>query len=331
MTMTARACMDQVLHGQKPERLPCIEWATWWDLTLDRWHTEGLDPKLTGKALKHHFGLDFDRQFWIGQDFSKMPKFKEFGYITDEDDYDKVLPYLYQKQPIYDLFPILDKAHEEYEEKGDITWMSLDGFFWFPRTLMGIEDHLYSFYDYPELYHRICEDLTEYHLFVIDQVTQHFHPQFMTIAEDMSYNLGPMLSEDLFNEFLKPYYDRLIPALKRNGIKVLVDSDGDVTKMLPWLINAGVEGILPLERQAGVDVDVLTQQYPDFLFVGGYNKLIMKDGEEAMIQEFERILPAMRRGNYIPSVDHQTPPEVPIENYRIYTKLLRHYCDLAVR
>ena len=37
-------------------------------------------------------------------------------------------------------------------------------------------------------------------------------PQFMTIAEDMSYNHGPMLSKELFDEFLAPYYKPLTAA-----------------------------------------------------------------------------------------------------------------------
>ena len=54
--------------------------------------------------------------------------------------------------------------------------------------------------------------------------------------------------------------------------------------------------------------------------------MVMKHGEEAMRQELERILPAMKKGLYIPSVDHQTPPDVSIENYRIYSTLLKEYC-----
>ena len=33
----------------------------------------------------------------------------------------------------------------------------------------------------------------------------------------------------------------------------------------------------------------------------------------------------MRRGKFIPSVDHQTPPDVPLDYYKIYVKLLKEY------
>ena len=59
--------------------------------------------------------------------------------------------------------------------------------------------------------------------------------------------------------------------------------------------------------------------------IGGYDKTIMHLGEEAMRQEFERLLPAIRSGRYVPSVDHQTPPDVSMEQYRVYVKLLKEY------
>ena len=139
-----------------------------------------------------------------------------------------------------------------------------------------------------------------------------------------------MLSEKLFKEFLLPYYKRIVPYIKKHSMRVIVDSDGDISEMVPWLIDAGIEGALPLEYQAGVDVYKIRQSFPKFIMIGGYNKRIMKDGEAAMKREFERLLPIMRSGSYIPSVDHQTPPDVPLDNYRIYVKLLNEYCTKAV-
>lgn len=76
----------------------------------------------------------------------------------------------------------------------------------------------------------ICEDLLEWQIAQVDALARYMKPDFMTIAEDMSYNHGPMLSEELFNEFIKPYYQRLIPEIKKHGTRVFVDSDGDVTR-----------------------------------------------------------------------------------------------------
>ncbi len=72
-----------------------------------------------------------------------------------------------------------------YENGQTLVWYTLDGFFWWPRTLLGIENHLYSFYDQPELYHRICEDLLEWQIAQVDALARYMKPDFMTIAEDI--------------------------------------------------------------------------------------------------------------------------------------------------
>jgi hypothetical protein len=61
--------------------------------------------------------------------------------------------------------------------------------------------------------------------------------------------------------------------------------------------------------------------------VGGFDKTVMHRGEETMRAEFERLLPVMRSGGYVPGCDHQTPPDVSLEDYRLYVRLLREYAE----
>ena len=332
--MTNRERLKNTLDFKPVDRLPKFEWATWWDLTIDRWKSEGLPPKIEyGSELFDYFNLDDHKQFWLPTFTHDCPQpaGHGLGIIEDEAGYEKILNFLYPKDAIENLKEQLIQLKPKHENGDFSVWITLSGFFWYPRQLFGIENHLYSFYDYPELYHRICSDLADYHIMCIEQFSEIITPDFMTFGEDMSYNHGPMLSKEMFDNFLLPYYKRVVPHLKQRGIKVIVDSDGDVTKMVPWLIEAGIEGVLPLERQANVDVNFLRSEYPGFLFIGGYDKMVMKNGEMAMREEFERLLPAMKQGGYINSVDHQTPPEVSFENYKIYLKLLDEYCTKAAK
>jgi hypothetical protein len=328
--MTARESFHAVMGFQRPERLPAIEWATWWDKTLDRWRGEGLDPEIQGQGELHEaFGLDRHDQFWIATLGPGCPEPASHGapLIRDKASYGAIFPSLYP--PALPDPAAIERAARIREERGSLLWMTLEGFFWFPRVLFGIEPHLFAFYDEGELMREINDRLADWQLETIERFCRIATPDFMTFAEDLSYNLGPMISREAFEEFLTPYYRRVIPELKRRGIRVLVDSDGDVSSVIPWFVDAGIEGALPLERQAGVDVAALQDSNPGFLFIGGYDKTVMKRGEAAMRAEFERILPAMRRGGYIPSVDHQTPPDVSLGDYRIYVQLLREYCRKA--
>ena len=114
-------------------------------------------------------------------------------------------------------------------------WITLEGFFWFPRTLMGFTKISLAFYDQPELLHRINQDLCDYNLRVLEGILAVCTPTFATLAEDMSYNHGPMISEATFDAFIAPYYRQLIPRLQERGIIPIVDTDGDVTRLVPWI------------------------------------------------------------------------------------------------
>lgn len=319
-----------LMRFQEVDRLPRIEWASWWDKTIERWRGEGL-PTTDRYELYRYFDLDPYYQYWFRPALPSLPRPRGHGQgiIASEADYEQIRPH---------LFPPFEEAIEslrlwgEAQARGDaVVWITLEGFFWFPRTLFGIDGHLYAFYDHAELMHRINQELADYHCRLLRRLREVCPPAFMTFAEDMSYNHGPMLSEKLFATFLEPYYRQVIPLLKEMETIVLVDTDGDVTKMIPWLEAAGIEGVLPLERQAGVDAAAIRAAYPYFRMVGHYDKMVMPRGEAAMRAEFERLLPVMRSGGFIPGVDHQTPPGVSLEQYRCYLRLQEEYSVLGAR
>jgi uroporphyrinogen-III decarboxylase len=61
--------------------------------------------------------------------------------------------------------------------------------------------------------------------------------------------------------------------------------------------------------------------------VGAFNKMVMHQGEKAIREEFARLMPVARQGGFIISVDHQTPPAVSLNDYRLYLKLFREYAQ----
>jgi hypothetical protein len=317
-----------IMNFQPVDRLPRWEWAMWWDKTIDRWHEEGLPRELKHSQvfeIARFFGLDPYQQFWFSTTDPTIEATQHHveGIVSDMDDYLRVRPQLFpsHEENIRSMLP-----WAEVQGRGEaVVWCTFEGFFWFPRTLMGFNKLMLAFYDQPELIHRINEDLLAFNLKLFEQVRQVCVPTFATIAEDMSYNHGPMISKKIFDEFVAPYYRRFVPLLQELDIVPIVDTDGDVTLLVPWLQEVGVRGVLPLERQAGVDGLKLRQQYPELLMIGHFDKMTQNKGEAAMRAEFERLVPIMKSGGFIPSVDHQTPPGVSIDEYRTYLRLLFEY------
>ncbi|MBN1541780.1 hypothetical protein JW992_06510 [candidate division KSB1 bacterium] len=313
------------------DRLPVVEWAPWWDLTIERWYQEGLPQSLRSVAeIQDYFELDPLRQCWVlpyKADAPEVPKHCP-GFIRDRAEYSEFKKkYLFPK-PAFDHKSVAGWL--ESHGKGEITvWFTVHGFYWFPREIFGVERHMYAFYDQTDLMNEMNEDLLEFNLRALEEFKAICTADFMTVAEDMSYRGGPMLSEKSFDDFLMPFYTRLIPELKKSGMITLLDSDGNIMPMMTWLERAGFQGTLPLERMAENDLQQIRTNHPQSVLIGGFNKMVMNQGEEAMRREFDNLFPVMCQGGYVPGVDHQTPPQVSLPDYRLYLELLREYCHQA--
>jgi hypothetical protein len=320
------------LNFKPVDRLPIIEWAIWWDKTIDRWKREGLPNELNEEGeIRNFFGLDPVRQCWINPRKPGFPE-NEINYkalVSDFDNYERIKEHLFPvktfDEKLIETWVIQQKKNEM------VIWITLEGFYWFPRTLLGMEEHIYAFYDKPELMHKLNEDQLKFNIKALEQFCKICKPDFMTFAEDMSYNHGPMISKSLFDEFIAPYYKEILPGVKEYGIIPFVDTDGNPAELVSWFLNLGIEGFLPMERQAGSDIYELRKIHPSLKIIGGFDKTVMSKSEAEIRNEFERILPIMKAGGYVPGVDHQTPPEVSLENYLIYLKLLKEYCSKAIK
>ena len=216
-------------------------------------------------------------------------------------------------------------------ERGDFSVrMSLQGFFWIPRELFGVEEHLFAFYDEPDWMHEINSVILDLYERYLPGILKVIQPDVIYIQEDLSGKNGPMISPKCFREFVGSYYKKLIPFLKSYGCQnVFVDTDGDFMKLIPEFIEAGVDGFLPMDVNAGMDIIAVREAYPGLKFIGGFNKLSIAEGKEAIDREFERILPVVRQGGYLPGADHQVPPSASFENYKYYISRLKEIMQQA--
>lgn len=265
------------------------------------------------------------------QNIRKLPNGIEIPYkpiIETDDDWkrlkehgDRELEKSFTEEAIRAAYSPLKEAHD----RGDFPIrMNIEGFFWVPRELMGDEEQLFAFYENPELLHDICDYVLEVYTTKLMTAIETIQPDVVYIMEDLSGKNGPMISSAMFDEFVGAYYKKLIPMLKERGVgNVFVDTDGDFMMMIPNFMEAGVDGFLPMDVNAGMDIVKVRENFPTLKFIGGYNKLCIADGKEAIDREFKRILPVVRKGGYIVGADHQVPPSASLENYRYYIERLK--------
>ncbi len=151
------------------------------------------------------------------------------------------------------------------------------------------------------------------------------------IYDDMAYNRGPMFGPAQFEKVLLPAYQRMIKAYKDAGAKyVFLHSDGDVRPILDMLVDAGIEGLNPLERRAGMDIGELRRRYPRLVLTGGMcnTHTLIKGSKQEIEAEAREIIDLGRDGGIVIG-SHSVSPEIPLENFLMYHNVCVTYGNFA--
>ncbi len=222
----------------------------------------------------------------------------------------------------------MEKAYGRFREgcknKDYVVHLRLSGFFWTPRFLFGNEEQLYAYYDEPEVLQDISRFVTDVYKEQLEGILKIVTPSVVFFEEDLSGKNGPMISPATFEEFISPYYRELVPFLRERGVQnVIMDTDGDFTVMIPKILECGLDGVLPVDVNAGVDIVKVREQYPTLKFIGGFNKLSIIDGEDAIEKELDRLRPVIKQGGCIICTDHQAAPHTPLKYYQYYSRRLK--------
>lgn len=203
------------------------------------------------------------------------------------------------------------------------------GFFGFLRYMMGEIHLLTAFYDDPKLLADMMSFFTDFWIELWNQALSQIKVDCVHFWEDMAYRSGPMISPAMFRQFMMPCYRRVCDFLKARGVDViLVDSDGNLEKLIPLFLESGLTGVYPCEVQAGNDVVEMRKNYPTLQILGGLNKLDISRGRKAIDEELEKkVLPMLEAGGYIPFMDHLVPPEVSWDDFCYYRGRLWRVVD----
>ncbi len=199
----------------------------------------------------------------------------------------------------------------------------VQGFYWRAREWMGTENLSYGWYDEPEMMHDMMEFIMEFTMETTRPILESgVNPDYVFINEDLSMKTGPLLSPQTYAEFIKPRLTKLVEFFKSHGVHwVVIDTDGNPELVLPHFLEAGVDGIWPMERASDMDPIALRQKFGrDLRLWGGVDKRELAKDPAAIDAHLESLRPLVEEGGFIPTVDHLVPPDVSLANFQHYMK-----------
>lgn len=259
----------------------------------------------------------------VGNSRTSMDQYLSFP-VESRDDFKKM-----KKRLIVDIESRYPENWQDsissWNNRNHVLVMSKNcgtkGFYWRAREWMGTENLCFAWYDEPELMHEMMEFTADFTIELSKPMLEKVKPDYLFLNEDLAMKNGPLLSPDQYREFIFPHMKRLVDFFKSNGVPyVVVDTDGNSEPLLPQLLEAGVDGIWPVER-AAADQDplALRKKYgKDLRIWGGVDKRELAKGFADIDSHLESLVPMTEEGGFIPTVDHLVPPDVPLENFEYY-------------
>lgn len=357
--MNERQRFHATMNYLPRDRAPIYDF-NFWKETLVIWHDQGLPVHVDCDNSDDFFGMDKFHHTGVTVDL--VPVFEEM-VIEDRGDHEivqqadgvRVLRRKFMSSIPQDVGHLLvDRAswQEHYKPRLDPdnparypadwdarvkdwtnpareTVMVLPGgsLFGKLRDWIGLENIALVLYDDPAWFEEMVETAADC---IIGTLTRLLATggQFDACGmwEDMAYNAGPLIGPRHFKKYLVPHYRRITDLLHKHHVDVIwVDCDGNIEKLVPLWLDAGVNCMFPVEVGTwGADPLKYRQQYgKDLLIMGGFDKHILAQSKTAIEQEIDRLTPLVEEGGYIGFCDHRVPPDVPLTNYTFYLETVR--------
>lgn len=202
---------------------------------------------------------------------------------------------------------------------------ALRGPYWKPLfcqvcDLFGMEEAMARMLSEPAIFEATLDAVFSYTLAFctafLDACGEHL--PILSLGDDFASQRGLIIAPEQWRRFLKPRYAQLFALGKARGKFVWFHSCGDITAVLPDLIDIGMDVWETVQLHTlPISPATLKQEYGQHLtFFGGIStqRLPFATAEEVRRETLACIAALGRDGGYICGPDHHIKPDVPPEN-----------------
>jgi uroporphyrinogen decarboxylase len=213
------------------------------------------------------------------------------------------------------------------EEHPRLCWADRwGGFYGSLRNMLGLENLCCAFYDTPAFIERMMEERANAIIQITEEVMKHTRIDVFWYWEDMAYNHAALIDPKMYRKFALKHYRQVNDWLKSKGIRHIgLDSDGQISELIPIWVDSGITHLWPFEVQSGMDVLKVRKTYGrNLALVGGIDKRACTRGFDEMHHEIDRVMPLVEQGGYVPELDHSVPPNLSWPNFIEYVRYTKH-------
>ena len=205
------------------------------------------------------------------------------------------------------------------------VWFTFFERLWFLR---GFNNMLMDTYDYPEEFTQLQNRIVEFNVASIEEQLR-LGIDGIFFSDDWGSQDDLLIRPDDWRKWYKPQYKRMFDAVHAGGARVWMHLCGNVTAIIPDLIEVGLDVLNPIQAQA-MDIDALAAQFGGRLcFYGGADvQHTLPHGTAADVEdEVRHLIHIFGRysGGYIGSTSHTILPDTPPENIVALFRAFRNY------
>lgn len=212
-----------------------------------------------------------------------------------------------------------EKAYRKQFGETQVMSVAADEGLNYAHVTVGIELFSLLMADYPELVQKWINTICDAEIRKIHALGDPDICPFGFIYSDIAYKNALMFSPSYLSG--SGYFERInkiCNAFHDVGMKAIYHSDGYIMDILPQLVEAGVDGINPIEISAGMDVYKIFDEFGDRItVVGGVDSthLLVEGSPEDVRGEVRRMIEARRgKGGLIIGSSTELGDDIPVEN-----------------
>jgi uroporphyrinogen decarboxylase len=198
------------------------------------------------------------------------------------------------------------------------------------RNWMGVEALSFLLYDDPVLLEDMVSHITDFFMKVMAPILSTLRFDLVYFFEDCCGANGPLFSPDTYRRIFDRYYRKLITFYKENGvIWALIDSDGNVERLVPAWVESGFDILFPLEagKWGTTPSSIRRVMSKQVKIMGAVDKHVISRGEEAIRRHLLALKHEVDQGGFLPLPDHRIPPEVSYKDMLTYIRVFREEFD----